>query len=66
MQEIARKLNILYNSVYFYFHRKEKTGSNQSQEKEVWGSDAQQSKRASTTCSENQETHTSSNVRFIV
>lgn len=60
MQEIARKLNILYNSVYFYFHRKEKTGSNQSQEK------AQQSKRASTTCSENQETHTSSNVRFIV
>lgn len=35
MQEIARKLNILYNSVYFYFHRKEKTGSNQSQEKEV-------------------------------
>lgn len=33
MQEIARKLNILYNSVYFYFHRKEKTGSSQSQEK---------------------------------
>lgn len=22
MQEIARKLNILYNSVYFYLHRK--------------------------------------------
>ena len=30
MREIAKKLKISYNAVYYYLHRTEQTGSNQN------------------------------------
>ena len=47
MQEIAKKLKISYNAVYYSLHRTAQTGSNQNK-KSVLGPGAQLKKRTST------------------
>ena len=48
MRVIAKKLKILYNTVYYSLHRTVQTGSNQNKKRGVGGPGAQLSKRKST------------------